>query len=41
MTKTLVLGVGNPVLADDRVGLYIAERLVRRICLPREGRDLL
>jgi len=27
MRKTLVLGVGNPVLSDDRVGLYIAERL--------------
>lgn len=27
MSKILILGVGNPVLSDDRVGLYIAERL--------------
>jgi hydrogenase maturation protease len=29
MGRVLILGVGNPVLGDDRVGLYIAERLER------------
>ncbi len=27
MVRTLILGVGNPVLSDDRVGLVIAEKL--------------
>ena len=27
MSSTLVLGMGNPILADDGVGLYVAERL--------------
>ncbi len=27
MSSTLVLGMGNPILSDDGVGLYVAERL--------------
>jgi len=27
MTSTLVLGMGNPILSDDSVGLVVAERL--------------
>jgi len=27
VTSTLVLGMGNPILSDDGVGLYVAERL--------------
>ena len=27
MTSTLVLGMGNPILSDDGVGLLVAERL--------------
>lgn len=30
---TLVLGMGNPILSDDGVGLYVAER-VRETALP-------
>ena len=33
MTPTLVLGMGNPILSDDGVGLYVAERL-RATALP-------
>ncbi len=29
MTSTLVLGMGNPILSDDGVGLLVAERLGR------------
>ena len=29
--KTLVLGLGNPILSDDGVGLYIAEELKYRL----------
>lgn len=28
--KTLVLGVGNPILSDDGVGIHIARELMRR-----------
>lgn len=28
--KTLVLGVGNPILSDDGVGIYVARELKRR-----------
>jgi hydrogenase maturation protease len=27
VSSTLVLGMGNPILSDDGVGLYVAERL--------------
>ncbi len=33
MASTLVLGMGNPILSDDGVGLYVAER-VRETALP-------
>ena len=33
MSSTLVLGMGNPILSDDGVGLLVAERL-RRTSLP-------
>ena len=33
MAATLVLGMGNPILSDDGVGLYVAER-VRETALP-------
>lgn len=33
MTRTLVLGMGNPILSDDRVGLLVAER-VRAVAPP-------
>lgn len=29
--KTMVLGVGNPILQDDGVGLYVVEELRRRL----------
>ncbi len=31
MTKFLLLGMGNPILSDDGVGLVLAERLQKRI----------
>jgi hydrogenase maturation protease len=31
MKKTLVLGLGNPILSDDGVGLWIARRLGERL----------
>lgn len=31
MTRTLVLGMGNPILSDDRVGLLVAERVRERV----------
>jgi hydrogenase maturation protease len=33
VTSTLVLGMGNPILSDDGVGLYVARRL-RATALP-------
>lgn len=30
-TKTLILGLGNPLLCDDGVGLYVAAELKKRI----------
>jgi hydrogenase maturation protease len=33
VASTLVLGMGNPILSDDGVGLYVAER-VRETALP-------
>lgn len=33
MSSTLVLGMGNPILSDDGVGLLVAERL-QRLPLP-------
>ena len=27
MSSTLILGMGNPILSDDGIGLYVAERL--------------
>jgi hydrogenase maturation protease len=32
--KTLVLGLGNPILKDDGVGLLVAAELKRRVNLP-------
>lgn len=29
--KTLVLGMGNPILSDDGVGFYVAEKLKSRL----------
>ncbi len=31
MTKILVLGIGNPILSDDSVGLKVAEKIKDRI----------
>ncbi len=36
--RPLLLGLGNPILTDDRVGLLVAERLHAR--LPPESADL-
>lgn len=33
VTSTLVLGMGNPILSDDGVGIYVAQRL-RALPLP-------
>ncbi len=30
ISGTLIFGIGNPILSDDRVGLYIAEKLGER-----------
>jgi len=30
-SKTLILGLGNPILSDDGVGLVVAERLRERV----------
>ena len=30
-TKTLILGLGNPILSDDGIGLVVAERLKGRV----------
>ena len=32
--KTIVLGLGNPILSDDGIGLLIAETLIRKIKNP-------
>lgn len=37
--KTLILGLGNPILSDDGVGLVVARRLFERI--GGEGVDLI
>ena len=29
--KTLVLGMGNPILGDDGIGFYIAQELAKEI----------
>ena len=34
--KTLVLGLGNPILSDDGVGLYVAREVQNRI----DGKDV-
>lgn len=31
MMKTLVLGLGNPILSDDGAGFYVAEELKKRL----------
>ena len=36
-TKTLILGLGNPILSDDGIGLVVAERLKGRV----EGVDVI
>jgi hydrogenase maturation protease len=36
-TKTLILGLGNPILSDDGIGLVVAERLRGRV----EGVDVI
>jgi hydrogenase maturation protease len=38
VTSTLILGMGNPILSDDGVGLYVAQRL-RETALP-EGVEI-
>lgn len=38
--KTLVIGLGNPLLADDGVGVYAA-RLLRRVLPPHAAVDVL
>lgn len=34
MKKTIVLGVGNPILRDDGVGIHVAEELKKQIKQP-------
>ncbi len=31
MTKTLIIGLGNPILGDDGVGWHVAEEVKRRV----------
>ncbi len=31
MSDTLIFGLGNPILSDDRVGLWVAEKLSERL----------
>jgi hydrogenase maturation protease len=41
--KTLVLGIGNPILGDDGVGFYVAQELtnkVKDICQRQKGEKL-
>ena len=38
--KTIVLGVGNPILRDDGVGIHVAEELKKRIKDPKIKIDL-
>lgn len=33
--KTVVIGLGNPILGDDGVGWKVAEEVKRQIPLPR------
>ena len=40
VTRILVLGVGNPLLSDDRVGLRVAELLQARPPRPPDGTDI-
>jgi hydrogenase maturation protease len=34
MKKTIILGVGNPILKDDGVGIHVAEELKKQIKKP-------
>jgi hydrogenase maturation protease len=34
MKKTIILGVGNPILRDDGVGIHVAEELKKQIKKP-------
>jgi hydrogenase maturation protease len=34
MKKTIILGVGNPILCDDGVGIHVAEELKKQINKP-------
>ena len=34
MKKTIILGVGNPILRDDGVGIHVAEELKKQIKRP-------
>ncbi len=34
MKKTIILGVGNPILKDDGVGVHVAEELKKHITKP-------
>ncbi len=34
MKKTIILGVGNPILRDDGVGVHVAEELKKHIKKP-------
>ncbi|MCX8092772.1 MAG: hydrogenase maturation protease, partial [Candidatus Goldbacteria bacterium] len=31
MPKTLILGLGNSILSDDRIGLYIAQEIHKKL----------
>ena len=33
--KTIVLGIGNPILGDDGVGVHVANELKNQIQTPR------
>ena len=33
--KTLILGIGNPVLSDDGVGIRVAQEVSKRVCDPQ------
>ncbi len=32
--KTLIVGLGNPILGDDGVGIQVAHELATRVCFP-------
>jgi hydrogenase maturation protease len=38
--KTLVVGLGNPILGDDGVGWKVAEEVTRQLSLPPLGRGV-